>query len=76
MTMSQPQCPMLMMLKNCVVTFQRRIGVKNGQQVQRLKTELATYHQQSLAIEIYYIKLIQLWRSMADYQQAKTMEEV
>lgn len=56
--------------------IQRRFGVKNGPRVQQLKTELATCRQRGLAIEAYYGKLTQLWRSMADYQQAKTMEEV
>ncbi|KAG7577529.1 Integrase catalytic core [Arabidopsis thaliana x Arabidopsis arenosa] len=56
--------------------IQKRFGVKNGQRVQRLKTELATCRQKGLPIETYYGKLSQLWRSLADYQQAKTMEEV
>ncbi|KAG7598815.1 GAG-pre-integrase domain [Arabidopsis suecica] len=55
---------------------QKRFGVKNGQRVQRLKTELAACRQKGLAIETYYGKLSQLWRSLSDYQQAKTMEEV
>lgn len=56
--------------------IQKRFGVKNGQRVQRLKTELANCRQKGLAIESYYGKLSQLWRSLADYQQAKTMEDV
>ncbi|XP_023642613.1 uncharacterized protein LOC111831695 [Capsella rubella] len=56
--------------------LQKRFGTKNGQRIQRLKTELATCRQKGLAIETYYGKLSQLWRSLADYQQAKTMEEV
>ncbi|KAG7585027.1 GAG-pre-integrase domain [Arabidopsis thaliana x Arabidopsis arenosa] len=56
--------------------IQKRFGVKNGQRVQRLKTELANCRQKGLAIEAYYGKLTQLWRSLADYQQAKTMEEI
>lgn len=50
--------------------------MENFQRVQRLKTELATCRQRGLAIEAYYGKLTHLWRSLADYQQAKTMEEV
>lgn len=50
--------------------------MKNGQRVQRLKMELANCRQKGLAIEDYYGKLTQLWRSLADYQRAKTMEEV
>ncbi|XP_020883385.1 uncharacterized protein LOC110229020 [Arabidopsis lyrata subsp. lyrata] len=56
--------------------IQKRFGVKNGQRVQRLKTELANCRQKGLAIETYYGKLTQLWGSLADYQRAKTMEEV
>ncbi|KAL9293163.1 putative RNA-directed DNA polymerase [Arabidopsis thaliana] len=56
--------------------IQKRFGVKNGQRVQRLKTELANCRQRGLAIEAYYGKLTQLWGSLADYQKAKTMEEV
>lgn len=56
--------------------IQKRFGVKNGQRVQRLKTELANCRQKGIAIEAYYGKLTQLWRSLADYQRAKTMEEV
>jgi len=56
--------------------IQKRFGVKNGQRIQRLKTELATCRQKGTPIETYYGKLSQLWRSLADYQQAKTMEEV
>ncbi|CAA7028849.1 unnamed protein product [Microthlaspi erraticum] len=53
-----------------------RFAVRNGQRVQRLKTELANCHQKGLAMQEYYGKLTQLWRSLADYQQAKTMEEL
>lgn len=56
--------------------IQKCFGVKNGQRVQRLKTELTTCRMKGLAIETYYGKLTQLWRSLADYQHAKTMEEV
>ncbi|CAE6218812.1 unnamed protein product [Arabidopsis arenosa] len=56
--------------------IQKRFGVKNGQRVQRLKTELANCRQKGLPIETYYGKLTQLWGSLADYQRAKTMEEV
>uniref|UniRef100_A0A0D3AGV4 Uncharacterized protein n=1 Tax=Brassica oleracea var. oleracea TaxID=109376 RepID=A0A0D3AGV4_BRAOL len=55
--------------------IQKGFGVKNGQRVRRLKTELATCRQKGLAIDAYYRKLNQLWRSQADYQKAKTMEE-
>ncbi|CAL9239421.1 unnamed protein product [Arabidopsis halleri] len=58
------------------IHIQKRFGVKNGQRVQRLKTELANCRQKGLAIEAYYGKLTQLWGSLADYQRAKTMEEV
>lgn len=50
--------------------------MKNGQRVQRLKTELATCRQQGMPIETYFGKLRKLWTSLADYQQAKTMEEI
>ena len=56
--------------------IQRCFGVKNGQRVQRIKTELATCREKGSPIETYYGKLTQLWRSLADYQQAKTTEEV
>ncbi|KAG7539387.1 Reverse transcriptase RNA-dependent DNA polymerase [Arabidopsis suecica] len=58
------------------IHIQKRFGVKNGQRVQRLKTELATCRQRGVTIETYYGRLSQLWRSLADYQQAKTMEDV
>jgi len=54
----------------------KRFGVKNGQRVQQLKTDLPNCRQKGVAIETYYGKLSQLWRSLADYQKAKTMEEV
>lgn len=53
-----------------------RCSIKNGQRVQRLKTELATCGQKGLAIEAYCGKLMKLWTSLKDYQHAKTMEEV
>ncbi|XP_010484894.1 PREDICTED: uncharacterized protein LOC104763183 [Camelina sativa] len=56
--------------------IQKRFGVKNGQRVQRLKMDLANCRQKGLAIEAHYGKLTQLWRNLADYQRAKTMEEV
>lgn len=56
--------------------IQRRFAMKNGQRVQRLKTELANCRQQGTAIEAYYGKLTKLWTSLADYQQAKTIEEL
>lgn len=58
------------------IHIQKRFGVKNGQRVQRLKSELANCRQKGFAIEAYYGKLTQLWASLADYQKAKTMEEV
>uniref|UniRef100_A0A0D3BJX6 Uncharacterized protein n=1 Tax=Brassica oleracea var. oleracea TaxID=109376 RepID=A0A0D3BJX6_BRAOL len=56
--------------------IQRRFAMKNGQRVQRLKTELANCRQQGVPIETYYGKLTKLWTSLADYQQAKTLEEI
>lgn len=56
--------------------IQRRFLVRNGQRVQRLKAELANCRQKGLAMEVYYGKLMQLWTSLADYNQAKTMTEV
>ncbi|KAL1192575.1 hypothetical protein V5N11_020678 [Cardamine amara subsp. amara] len=53
-----------------------RYSIKSGQRVQRLKTELATCRQKGLAVEAYYGKLMKLWSSLNDYQQAKTMEDV
>ena len=53
-----------------------RYSIKSGQRVQRLKTELATCRQKGLAVEAYYGKLMKLWASLSDYQQAKTMAEV
>ena len=50
--------------------------MKNGQRVQRLKTELANCRQQGVPIETYYGKITKLWTSLADYQQAKTLEEI
>lgn len=60
---------------NLWTQIQKRFAMKNGQQVQRLKTELATCRQQETPIETYFGKLTKLWTSLADYQQAKTMEE-
>lgn len=51
--------------------IQKRFGVKNRQRVQQLKTELATCRQKGLAIDVYYGKFTQLWRSLDDYQKAK-----
>ena len=56
--------------------IQKRFGVKNGQRVQRLKADLANCRQKGTTIETYYGNLSQLWKSLADYQKAKTMEEV
>lgn len=56
--------------------IQRRFAMKNGQRVQRLKTELANCRQQGVPIETYYGKITKLWTSLADYQQAKTLEEI
>lgn len=38
--------------------------------------DLANSRQRGMAIETYYGKLTHLWRSLFDYQRAKTMEEV
>ncbi|XP_010499068.1 PREDICTED: uncharacterized protein LOC104776662 [Camelina sativa] len=56
--------------------IKQRSSVRNGQRVQRLKAELATCTQKGLAMQDYYGKLTQLWRSLSDYQQAKTVEEI
>lgn len=56
--------------------IKNRFFVHNGQRVQRLKIELANCRQQGLANEAYYGKLTQLWKSLKDYQQAKTMAEI
>lgn len=61
---------------NLWMQIQKRFAMKNGQHVQRLKTELATCRQQETPIETYFGKLTKLWTSLADYQQAKTMEEI
>lgn len=50
--------------------------MKNGQRVQRLKTELTTCRQNGSAIEASYQNLAKLWTSLDDYQQAKTLEEI
>lgn len=56
--------------------IQKRFSVKNGQRVQRLKTELANCQQKGTAVEAYYGKLTKLWTSLADFQRAKTVEEI
>ena len=56
--------------------IQKRFSVKNGQRVQRIKTELANYQQKGTAVEAYYGRLTKLWSSLADFQQAKTAEEI
>lgn len=56
--------------------IQRRFAMYNGQRVQRLKTELVNCRQQGVPIETYYGKLTKLWTSLADYQQAKTLEKI
>ncbi|CAF2105861.1 BnaCnng59590D, partial [Brassica napus] len=56
--------------------IQKRFSVKNGQRVQRLKTELANCHQKGSAVEAYYGKLTKLWTSLADFQCAKTSAEI
>lgn len=56
--------------------IQKCFGVKNGQRVQHLKTELATCRQKGLDVVAYYGKLTQLWRSLDEYQQAKAIEEL
>lgn len=56
--------------------IQKRFSVKNGQRVQRLKTELANCQQKGSAVEAYYGKLTKLWTSLADFQRAKTVEEI
>lgn len=57
-------------------TCRRALESRIGQRVQRLKIELANCRQKTVAIEAYYGKFSQLWRSLADYQKAKTMEEL
>lgn len=44
--------------------------------MQRFNTELANCHQRGTAIEAYYGKLTNLWTSLSDFQQAKTMEDI
>lgn len=56
--------------------IQKRFSVKNGQRVQRLKTELANCQQRGTPVEAYYGKLTKLWTSLADFQRAKTAEEI
>ena len=56
--------------------IQRRFAMKNGQRVQRLKTELANCRQQGTPIETYFGKLTKLWTKLTDYQQAKAMEDI
>ncbi|XP_010462626.1 PREDICTED: uncharacterized protein LOC104743215 [Camelina sativa] len=56
--------------------IQKRFSVKNGQRVQRIKTELANCQQKGSAVEAYYGKLTKLWTSLADFQRAKMVEEI
>lgn len=56
--------------------IQKRFAVKNGQRVQRLKSELANCRQNGVPIETYYGQLTKLWTSLADYQQGKTIEDI
>ncbi|XP_019085390.1 PREDICTED: uncharacterized protein LOC109126341 [Camelina sativa] len=56
--------------------IQKRFSVKNGQRVQRIKTELANCQQKGSAVEAYYGTLTKLWTSLADFQRAKTVEEI
>lgn len=56
--------------------IQKPFSLKNGQRVQRLKTELANCHQKGSAVEAYYGKLTKLWTSLADFQRAKTAAEI
>ncbi|XP_019096076.1 PREDICTED: uncharacterized protein LOC109130644 [Camelina sativa] len=56
--------------------IQKRFSVLIGQRVQQLKTELANCQQKGTAVEAYYGKLTKLWTSLADFQRAKTVEEI
>ncbi|KAG7598819.1 F-box associated interaction domain [Arabidopsis suecica] len=56
--------------------IQKRFSVKNGQRVQRIKMELANCQQKGTAVEAYYGRLTKLWSSLADFQRAKTAEEI
>ena len=56
--------------------IQKRFSVKNGHRVKRLKTELANCQQRGTPVETYYGKLTKLWTSLADFQRAKTPEEI
>ena len=52
--------------------IRRRYSVKNGQRVQRIKTEIATCRQQGQSVEEYYGKLMHLWTSLAEFRQSKS----
>lgn len=52
--------------------IRRRYSVKNGQRVQRIKVELATYRQQGDSVEDYYGKLMKLWTDLSEFRQSKT----
>lgn len=52
--------------------IRRRYSVKNGQRVQRIKSDLPTCRQQGSSIEEYYEKLMQLWTSLSNFRQSKT----
>lgn len=56
--------------------IQKRFAVKNGQRVLRLKSQLANCRQKGVSIETYYGQLTKLWKSLADYQQGKTIEDI
>lgn len=56
--------------------IQNRFSVKNGQRVQRLKTELDNCQQRGTAVEAYYGKLTKIWTSLVDYQCAKTAAKI
>lgn len=56
--------------------IRKRFSVKNGQRVQRIKTELENSQQKGTAVEAYYGRLTKLWTSLTDFQRAKTSEEI
>lgn len=56
--------------------IQKRLSMKNGQRVQRLKAELAICQLKGTAVEAYYGKLTKIWTSLADFQRGKTVEEI
>lgn len=64
-------------ISHCDVAFElwehikKRFSVKNGQRIQRLKSELVMCKQRGLAIEAYYGKLMQVWTSLDDYRHTK-----